>query len=117
MRSGNGTVVVWLQNDAGHARWAPTKERVDALLDAFRPNKERQRDRQDLLSPGRREGGAPQDPAAAAAAGAAAPGVPGPAVAPVAAGMPGPVQSPPGPPAVSAAPPSTGQPRPDVVSA
>ncbi|XP_037068647.1 mRNA (2'-O-methyladenosine-N(6)-)-methyltransferase-like, partial [Pollicipes pollicipes] len=61
MRSGNGTVVVWLQNDAGHARWGPTKERVDALLDAFRPNRERQRDRQDLLSPGRRDSTGPAD--------------------------------------------------------
>ncbi|XP_043199784.1 mRNA (2'-O-methyladenosine-N(6)-)-methyltransferase-like isoform X2 [Amphibalanus amphitrite] len=117
MRSGNGTVVVWLQNDAGHARWAPTKERVDALADAFRPNKERQRDRQDLLSPGRRESGSAGEhapPAAAPAAGAPGP-APAAAVSPP--GPPAPGQTPSVPPAVSAAPPSTGQPRPDVVSA
>lgn len=36
-RWGGGTVVVWLQNAAGFARWGPTEERVEALLDAWRP--------------------------------------------------------------------------------
>lgn len=36
-RWGGGTVVVWLQNAAGFARWGPTDERVEALLDAWRP--------------------------------------------------------------------------------
>lgn len=36
-RWGGGTVVVWLQNAAGFARWGPTDDRVEALLDAWRP--------------------------------------------------------------------------------
>lgn len=36
-RWGGGTVVVWLQNAAGFARWGPSDERVEALLDAWRP--------------------------------------------------------------------------------
>ncbi|XP_053669875.1 mRNA (2'-O-methyladenosine-N(6)-)-methyltransferase [Anopheles nili] len=40
-----GTMVVWLQNAAGFARWAPTESRVDALLEAFRPGRERDRDK------------------------------------------------------------------------
>lgn len=36
-RWGGGTVVVWLQNAGGFARWGPTDERVEALLDAWRP--------------------------------------------------------------------------------
>ncbi|KAG0711845.1 Phosphorylated CTD-interacting factor 1 [Chionoecetes opilio] len=51
LKSGHGTVAVWLQNDAGFARWGPTPEKVDALLEAFRPGKERDRDRQEMLSP------------------------------------------------------------------
>lgn len=44
---------MWLQNNAGYQKWGPTEERVEALLDAFRPGKERERDRQELLSPTR----------------------------------------------------------------
>lgn len=55
MRSSHGTLVVWLQNNAGFQRWGPTEERVEALLEAFRPGKERERDRQELLSPQRTE--------------------------------------------------------------
>ncbi|XP_072936887.1 mRNA (2'-O-methyladenosine-N(6)-)-methyltransferase [Epargyreus clarus] len=40
-RWGGGTVVVWLQNAAGHARWGPSDERVEALLDAWRPRAKR----------------------------------------------------------------------------
>uniref|UniRef100_A0A182N2S6 WW domain-containing protein n=1 Tax=Anopheles dirus TaxID=7168 RepID=A0A182N2S6_9DIPT len=40
-----GTMVVWMQNAAGYARWAPTETRVDALLEAFRPGRERDRDK------------------------------------------------------------------------
>ncbi|XP_050091266.1 mRNA (2'-O-methyladenosine-N(6)-)-methyltransferase [Anopheles aquasalis] len=40
-----GTMVVWLQNAAGYAKWAPTEPRVDALLEAFRPGRERDRDK------------------------------------------------------------------------
>lgn len=44
---------MWLQNNAGYQRWGPTEERVEALLDSFRPGRERERDRQELLSPQR----------------------------------------------------------------
>lgn len=53
IRSPHGTLVVWLQNAAGTARWGPTEERVEALLEAWRPGRERERDRQELLSPPR----------------------------------------------------------------
>lgn len=44
----HGTMVVWLQNNAGFARWGPTENRVEALLDAFRPIREKERDRAHL---------------------------------------------------------------------
>ena len=47
----NATVVVWLQNDAGYQRWGPTEDRVEALLESFRPGRERERDKAQLLSP------------------------------------------------------------------
>ncbi|CAH1183658.1 unnamed protein product [Phaedon cochleariae] len=53
VRSVYGTVIIWLQNPAGHQRWEPTEDRVQALLEAFRPGRERERDRQELLSPTR----------------------------------------------------------------
>ncbi|KAJ8960756.1 hypothetical protein NQ318_020049 [Aromia moschata] len=53
VRSVHGTVIVWLQNAAGHQKWEPSEERVQALLEAFRPGRERERDRQELLSPTR----------------------------------------------------------------
>ena len=53
IRAAHGTVIVWLQNEAGYQKWGPTDERVDALLDAYRPGRERERDRQELLSPPR----------------------------------------------------------------
>ncbi|XP_049949039.1 mRNA (2'-O-methyladenosine-N(6)-)-methyltransferase [Schistocerca serialis cubense] len=53
VRSPHGTLVVWLQNNAGYERWGPTEERVESLLEAFRPGRERERDRQELLSPQR----------------------------------------------------------------
>nr|CAG4647720.1 EOG090X02BU [Moina brachiata] len=53
VRAAHGTVIVWLQNEAGFQKWGPTEERVDALLDAYRPGRERERDRQELLSPPR----------------------------------------------------------------
>ncbi|XP_076039938.1 mRNA (2'-O-methyladenosine-N(6)-)-methyltransferase-like isoform X2 [Oratosquilla oratoria] len=55
LKSVHGTLVVWLQNDAGYARWGPTQDRVDALLEAYRPGRERERDRQEMLSPSRRD--------------------------------------------------------------
>ena len=48
---------MWLQNNAGYQRWGPTDERVEALLEAFRPGRERERDRQELLSPTRNNAG------------------------------------------------------------
>ena len=51
MRSVNATVVVWLQNDAGYQRWGPTEDRVEQLLESFRPGRERERDKAQLLSP------------------------------------------------------------------
>lgn len=53
MRAAHGTVIVWLQNEAGLQKWGPSDDRVDALLEAYRPGRERERDRQELLSPPR----------------------------------------------------------------
>ncbi|KAI4503022.1 hypothetical protein M0802_002066 [Mischocyttarus mexicanus] len=53
IRAAHGTLVVWLQNAAGAARWGPTEDRVEALLEAWRPGRERERDKQELLSPSR----------------------------------------------------------------
>lgn len=47
-------MVFWLQNDAGFEEWKPTSERIDAFTDAYRPGRERERDRQELLAPERR---------------------------------------------------------------
>lgn len=51
VRSPTSTLVVWLQNNTGYLRWSPSEDRVEALLEAFRPGRERDRDRQELLSP------------------------------------------------------------------
>merc|ERR1719420_1177193 len=51
VRSVNGTMIVWLQNDAGYQRWGPTEDKVDQLLESFRPGRERERDKAQLLSP------------------------------------------------------------------
>merc|ERR1719220_2187758 len=51
VRSVNGTIIVWLQNDAGFQRWGPTEDRVEQLLESFRPGRERERDKAQLLSP------------------------------------------------------------------
>ncbi len=51
IRSVNATMIVWLQNDAGYQRWGPTEERVEQLLESFRPGRERERDKAQLLSP------------------------------------------------------------------
>lgn len=37
----HGTMVFWLQNDAGYTRWSPTDSRVDAVLEAFRPGRDK----------------------------------------------------------------------------
>ncbi|XP_038111047.1 mRNA (2'-O-methyladenosine-N(6)-)-methyltransferase [Culex quinquefasciatus] len=59
-KSIHGTMVVWLQNNAGFQRWGPTEARVDALLEAFRPGRERERDKVVPVSSG---GGAGSTPA------------------------------------------------------
>lgn len=50
MKCVHGTMVVWLQNNAGFARWGPTDIRVDALLEAFRPIRDKERDKHLLMS-------------------------------------------------------------------
>jgi len=59
VKSAHGTMIVWLQNDAGYQRWGPTEERVESLLEAFRPGRERERDKAQLLSPTRQTESAP----------------------------------------------------------
>lgn len=51
VRSPTSTLVVWLQNNAGCQRWSPSEDRVEAFMEAFRPGRERDRDRQEILSP------------------------------------------------------------------
>lgn len=45
MKNVHGTMVVWLQNDEGFSRWGPTENRVEALLEAFRPVRDKERDK------------------------------------------------------------------------
>ena len=66
------TVVFWLQNEAGFEEWKPTDQKVESLLDSYRPGRERERDRQDLLSPERQNPHQADKAVAAAAAAAAA---------------------------------------------
>lgn len=42
-------MVVWLQNNVGFTKWGPTESRVDALLEAFRPVREKEREKALLL--------------------------------------------------------------------
>lgn len=42
-------MVVWLQNNVGFTKWGPTENRVDALLEAFRPVREKEREKALLL--------------------------------------------------------------------
>lgn len=44
VRSTHGTHIIFLQNDAGYARWGPTPERLDALRESYRPGLDRERD-------------------------------------------------------------------------
>lgn len=37
VKSAHGTLVIFLQNDAGHAKWAPTADRLKELLLAYHP--------------------------------------------------------------------------------
>lgn len=50
MKCIHGTMVMWLQNNAGSVRWGPTDSRVDALLEAFRPVRDKERDKQLIMS-------------------------------------------------------------------
>lgn len=45
VKSTTGTMVVWLQNQAGFTRWGPTDARVEAFLESYRPGRERERDK------------------------------------------------------------------------
>lgn len=45
VKSIHGTMVVWLQNNGGYGRWGPTESRVDALLESFRPVRDKERDK------------------------------------------------------------------------
>lgn len=62
IRSINGTLIVWLQNDAGYQRWGPTEDRVEQLLESFRPGRERERDKAQILSPSRPPQSGPHTP-------------------------------------------------------
>uniref|UniRef100_T1J547 WW domain-containing protein n=1 Tax=Strigamia maritima TaxID=126957 RepID=T1J547_STRMM len=42
IKSAHGTVAVWLQNEAGYSRWGPTKERIEAFLDSYKLNRDRE---------------------------------------------------------------------------
>ncbi|KAL1124160.1 hypothetical protein AAG570_001930 [Ranatra chinensis] len=53
LKSAHDTLVVWLQNDAGYLMWGPVEKKVVSLLESFRIGRERERDRQELLSPQR----------------------------------------------------------------
>lgn len=44
VRSAHGTQVIFLQNDAGYARWGPTPERLDALRESYRPGLDKERE-------------------------------------------------------------------------
>lgn len=37
-RSAHATLAVFLQNDAGFSKWEPTDERIQAMLDAYKPS-------------------------------------------------------------------------------
>lgn len=44
VRATHGTHIIFLQNDAGYARWGPTPERLDALRESYRPGLDKERD-------------------------------------------------------------------------
>ncbi|RWS28547.1 phosphorylated CTD-interacting factor 1-like protein [Leptotrombidium deliense] len=51
-KSSTSLMVIFLQNDAGFLRWGPTPQRIDALLESFKPVKEIIKEREiTLLSP------------------------------------------------------------------
>ena len=40
----HGTQIFFLQNDSGYARWGPTPERIEALVEAFKLGKDKDRE-------------------------------------------------------------------------
>ncbi|UYV81185.1 PCIF1 [Cordylochernes scorpioides] len=44
IRSIHGTHIIFLQNDAGHATWPPSPEKLELLLDAYKPGRDKERD-------------------------------------------------------------------------
>ena len=69
-------MVVWLQNDAGYQRWGPTEDRVEQLLESFRPGRERERDKAQLLSPTHPASTASPQPSSTSSSSAVAPALP-----------------------------------------
>lgn len=52
IKSSHPTLVVMVQNDAGFLRWGPTPDRVEALIDSFKPGKEVAKEKElSILSP------------------------------------------------------------------
>lgn len=52
IRSSRQTLIAFLQNDAGFLRWGPTPDRVEALIESFKPGKEVAKEKEfSLLSP------------------------------------------------------------------
>ncbi|XP_070536314.1 mRNA (2'-O-methyladenosine-N(6)-)-methyltransferase-like isoform X2 [Ptychodera flava] len=49
-RAVHGTLVFFLQNKAGYEKWEPTQEKVDALLQAFRPIGNKPPDRYKMMN-------------------------------------------------------------------
>ena len=64
---------MWLQNDAGYQRWGPTEDRVEQLLESFRPGRERDRDKSQLLSPTHPSTSSPGTPGGGATGGPTGP--------------------------------------------
>lgn len=44
VRSVHGTQMIFLQNDTGFARWGPTPERLDAVIEAYKPGRDKERE-------------------------------------------------------------------------
>jgi phosphorylated CTD-interacting factor 1 len=42
VKSAHGTLIVFLQNDAGFLKWGPTPERLDELMEAYKAGKDKE---------------------------------------------------------------------------
>lgn len=42
VKSAHGTLIVFLQNDAGFLKWGPTPERLDELIDAYKVGRDKE---------------------------------------------------------------------------